>query len=102
MFRVRARLATLLCALIATHAARTRAAQLDVYILDVTDQSSFATYRVPTPVFDFFGPTGVGLPFNGLSVGGLNGIEQLTTSASGPLMNTGAASNSGSSIFGAW
>jgi hypothetical protein len=78
------------------------AAQVQTYILDVVGQSGFPTYRVPTPVLDFFGPSGVGIPFNGLPAGGLPGVDRLTTAPSGTLADAGSALGSGDSIFGPW
>ena len=78
------------------------AAQLQTYVLDVAAQSGFPTYRVPAPVLDFFGPNGLGIPFNGLPAGGLPGVDRLTTASTGTLADAAAALGSGDSIFGPW
>ena len=78
------------------------AATLETYVLDVAGQSSFFTYRPPQPVLEFFGGLGVFLPSNGLPVGGLSGVERLTTASSGELTDAAAASGSGNSAFGLW
>jgi hypothetical protein len=78
------------------------ASQIQTYVLDVSGQSSYGTYSVPSPVLDFFGPTGLAIPSNGLPTGGLPGVARLTTGASGVLVDSAAASGSGDSTFGSW
>jgi hypothetical protein len=78
------------------------AAQLETLLVDVAAQSGFPTYRAPPLIVDFFGGNGVGLPFNGLPVGGLPGVERSLTSPSAPLVDSATASGGGDSIFGNW
>jgi hypothetical protein len=78
------------------------AAQVETFVVDVAAQSGFPTYRAPLLIVDFFGGNGVGLPFNGLPVGGLPGVERSQTSPFAPLLDSATASGSGDSIFGNW
>ena len=78
------------------------AAQVETLVVDVAAQSGYPTYRAPPLIVTFFGGNGVGLPFNGLPVGGLPGVERTKTSPSGPLLDSAAASGGGDSIFGNW
>lgn len=89
-------------AALATAAMSAGAAQLETLVVDVAAQSGFPTYRAPPLIVDFFGGNGVGLPFNGLPVGGLPGVERSKTSPFGPLLDSATASGGGNSIFGNW
>jgi hypothetical protein len=90
------------CAALATAAMSAGAAQVETLVVDVAGQSGFPTYRAPPLIVDFFGGNGVGLPFNGLPVGGMPGVERSKTSPSGPLLDSATASGLGDSIFGNW
>jgi len=90
------------CLALAMAAISASAAQVETLVVDVAAQSGFPTYRAPQLVVDFFGGNGVGLPFNGLPVGGLPGVERLKTSPSAPLLDSAAASGSDNSSFGIW
>lgn len=79
-----------------------RAQTIQTYILDVSGQDSYLTYRVPPPVLGFFGPKGLSIPDNGLPTGGLPGVVRLTTATSGVLTDAGSAAGSGNSSFGPW
>jgi len=97
--RVFATLAFVVVALVAQAA---RAVELETLVVDVAAQSGFATYRAPQLVVDFFGGNGVGLPFNGLPVGGLPGVERTTIAPAGPLVDAGSASGGDVASFGPW
>jgi len=92
----------LFVAALATAAMSAGAAQVETLVVDVAAQSGFPTYRAPPLIVDFFVGTGVGLPLNGLPVGGLPGVERSMTSPSGPLFDSATASGGGNSIFGNW
>jgi hypothetical protein len=100
--RVRALVRALFLAALATVAMSAGAAQVETLVVDVAAQSGFPTYRASPLIVDFFGGNGVGLPFNGLPVGGLPGVERSKSSPSGPLLDSASASGSGDSIFGNW
>jgi hypothetical protein len=90
------------CLALAMAAISASAAQVETLVVDVAAQSGFPTYRAPPLIVDFFGGNGVGLPFNGLPVGGLPGVERVKTSPSAPLLDAAAASGTGNSSFGIW
>lgn len=98
--RRRARAASILAFALAAGSAG--AAQVETFVVDVAAQSGFPTYRAPQLIVDFFGGNGVGLPFIGLPVGGLPGVERVNTSSTGPLLDSATASGGGDSIFGNW
>lgn len=86
----------------AVQAPRAGAAQLETLVVDVAAQSPYPTYRAPPLVVDFVGANGVGLPFNGLPVGGLPGIERGATSFTGPWLDSASVTGTGDSSFGLW
>ncbi|HEV7574614.1 MAG TPA: PEP-CTERM sorting domain-containing protein [Caldimonas sp.] len=87
---------------LALAAASAGAAQLETLVVDVAGQSGYPTYRAPQLIVDFFGGNGVGLPSNGLPVGGLPGVERGKTAATGPLLDAASASGAGVGTFGPW
>jgi hypothetical protein len=90
------------CLALAIVAVSASGAQVETLVVDVAAQSGFPTYRAPPLIVDFFGGNGVGLPFNGLPVGGLPGIERVKTSPSAPLLDSASASGSGNGSLGIW
>lgn len=90
------------CTALAAAATSAGAAQVDTLVVAAVGQSGLPTYRAPPLIVDFFGGNGVGLPFNGLPVGGLAGAERSKTSPSAPWLDAATASGGGDSIFGSW
>ena len=78
---------------------------LETFVMGTTGQSSYATYRVPDPVYDNFGNYSNSVPSNpaGLAASGIAGEFRVQTSATAPLLADSIAANgNGISNFGAW